>query len=169
MIIETMKKHKYIIVILAVALLIRVASVLATAINNPSAFMRPDSHEHKRLALTNPMALNTQRMPGYPMIVKMVYTLCGEDRLLHSFREFPLNITVALIQCIFGTITVLFIFLLLQRQAPLAAHVAAGLYAVEPLALGYCIPMLSDNPFTLFWIAGFYFLSRGLNAKRLLE
>ena len=158
------KKHKYIIVILIVALLIRVAAVLATALNNPAAFMRPDSHEYKRLALTNPMALNTQRMPGYPMMIKIVYTLCGEDRILQDFHEFPLNITVALLQCVFGTLTVLLVFLILAKT-PIAALVAAGLLSVEPLALGYCVPMLSDNPFTLFWVAGFYFLSRGLSNK----
>jgi len=150
-----MSRTRYIILILAVALAIRVASVLATAINNPSAFMRPDSNEYKRLALTNPMALNTQRMPGYPMIVKFVFKVCGQR-----------NIAVSLIQCIFGATTVLFVFLVLQWQAPRAALVAARLCAIEPLALGYSIPLLSDNPFTLFWVAGFYFLSRGVNHER---
>lgn len=141
---------KYVVIIVAVAALAR----MALALSHP--FFFPDSADYDALgrALAHGSdyvagGMYASRMPGYPLYLAACYRVCGD-----SARA------ALVIQALIGGATAVWVYLLCAGWDRRCGLVAAALFAVDPLSVAFSGALLSETLFTFFMLGALVALQR---------
>jgi 4-amino-4-deoxy-L-arabinose transferase-like glycosyltransferase len=135
---------------------------------DPGIIQSPDTGTYERPALAllssgtfaqSPQALSipeTNRTPGYPVLIAAVYLLFGRHPLL-----------LALLNVLLATGTLVVLSILAQRLfGPRAAFLAVLLLALDPGSFHYAPVVLTDTPFTFLLLLGVLLLTPGEDQQR---
>lgn len=166
----TTMRNRWLWAILITGGLLR-AALLASAWQTTNAFT-PDSWHY--LALSDSVAdggrfatdssTEVFRTPGYPLalLVRHVAAWGGRDDAIAGWQA------VAILQIIADLLLAAMVFALgRQWFSQRVGLLAAGLYAISPLAIGSSVRMLSDTLFALLLMVCIYQLARHLRQARL--
>ncbi|MDP6683015.1 MAG: glycosyltransferase family 39 protein [Desulfobacterales bacterium] len=97
------------------------------------------------------------RTPGYPIFISLIYTITGVKPWI-----------VLLIQIVINTITLVLLYILgTQVTDRKTALIAAGLYALDPLAIYYSHAILTETLFSLLFLISILTLTHGITDKNL--
>ena len=140
----TPNENKYRWALLVILLVALAARVFAIAYAGASLHF-PDSADYDTLARAilhgQPYHVDAGfaiRMPGYPILIAGIYTVCGAHP--------P---AVLFVQALLGAASAAMTYVLAQRISPLVGVLAAAFVALDPLNVGFSAALLSEVPFTL--------------------
>jgi len=157
------KKKLILLAILLVSLCIRLFYVL----HLPQIEVESDPKGYDEIALSlvergefSEWRLNQRiaRPPGYPLLLAGIYSLFG-----HSY------LAVRVWHSLFGTLTVLFVYLICVRFLKLEriAFLAAALVGLHPALIGYTGILYTETVFAFFLVICIYFLQRTISEEKL--
>jgi len=144
--------------IVLVGIVCRVVGVLLLA----GRFSFPDAGDYdalaKAIALGQDYIVNgatAARMPGYPAFVSNFYMAFG-----------PNPLPVLLGQAVLSGVTGLLVYALAKEFSPRAGRMAAGLFAVDPLTIGFAATLLSETLFTTLLLLTLWLALRAVRSCR---